>query len=82
MITSFLIIVLLGGAVVVVWIAWWLMADLFGRDRTTCMTSSPNGRRREHIESLTWCEGTRRSPADVKWQGVNISSSGATEVEQ
>lgn len=82
MITSFLIIVLLGGAVVVVWIPWWLMADLFGRDRTTCMTNSPNGRRQEHIESLTWCEWTQESPDYVKWRRVRMSSSAAREVEQ
>ncbi len=82
MITSFLIIVLLGGAVVVVWIAWWLMADLFGRDRMTCMTNSPSGRPQEHIESLTRRERARRLTDDVKWQRVNISSSRAREVEQ
>lgn len=82
MITSFLIIVLLGGAVVVVWIGWWLVADLFGRDRMRCMTNSPNARPQEHIEFLTWREGTRGLPEGVKWQRASISSSGAREVEQ
>jgi hypothetical protein len=31
MIASFLILALLGVVSVILWIAWWLMADLFGR---------------------------------------------------
>jgi len=57
MIASFVILVLLSVAAVMFWIAWWLVADLFGRDRMTRMTDSPNGRPQEQIESLTWREG-------------------------